>query len=163
MAVHISLQRGYTMQDDSGFTEASSDLFEAIVAQAPDVIIFADCKGMIRVWNHGAETVFGHVASEVLGDSLDVIIPERLRKAHWDGFHKAIDSGQTKYRNKVLTTRSVHKDGSKLYVELSFGLVRDGSGTVVGSLAIGRDCTARHLKAVAQSSQPSSSCAKQAE
>ena len=97
------------------------------------------------------------------GDSLDVIIPERLRKAHWDGFHKAIDSGQTKYRNKVLTTRSVHKDGSKLYVELSFGLVRDGSGTVVGSLAIGRDCTARHLKAVAQSSQPSSSCAKQAE
>ncbi|MQM31698.1 MAG: hypothetical protein CRU78_14725 [Candidatus Accumulibacter phosphatis] len=151
------------MQDDSGFTEASSDLFEAIVAQAPDVIIFADCKGMIRVWNHGAETVFGHAASEVLGDSLDVIIPERLRKAHWDGFHKAIDSGQTKYRNKVLTTRSVHKDGSKLYVELSFGLVRDGSGTVVGSLAIGRDCTARHLKAVAQSSQPSSSCAKQAE
>ena len=116
MAVHISLQRGYTMQDDSGFTEASSDLFEAIVAQAPDVIIFADCKGMIRVWNHGAETVFGHVASEVLGDSLDVIIPERLRKAHWNGFHKAIDSGQTKHRNKVLTTRSVHKDGSKLYV-----------------------------------------------
>ena len=151
------------MAGNSGFPEANSDLFEAIVAQAPDVIMFADCQGMIRVWNHGAETVFGFAASEVLGESLDVIIPERLRKAHWDGFHKAIDSGQTKHRNKVLTTRSVHKDGSKLYVELSFGLVRDGSGTVVGSLAIGRDCTARHLKAVAQSSQPSSSCAKQAE
>ena len=96
------------MQGYSGFTEPHSDLFEAIVAQAPDVIIFADCEGAIRVWNHGAESVFGYAPSEVLGDSLDVIIPERLRKAHWDGFHKAIDSGQTKYRNKVLTTRSVH-------------------------------------------------------
>lgn len=133
------------MQGNSGFTDVNSDIFEAIVAQAPDVIIFADCEGAIRVWNHGAETVFGFAASEVLGDSLDVITPERLRKAHWDGFHKAIDSGQTKYRNKALTTRSVHKDGSKLYVELSFGLVRDGSGTVVGSLAIGRDCTARAI------------------
>ncbi|WP_374683361.1 PAS domain-containing protein [Accumulibacter sp.] len=137
-----------------------SDLYRAIVDQAPDVIIFADRTGAIRVWNGGAETVFGHSAAEVLGESLDVIIPERLRKAHWDGFHKAIDNGQTKYRNQVLTTRSVHKDGSKLYVELSFGLVRNGSGTIVGSLAIGRDCTARHLKAVAQSS---ASCAKQTE
>ena len=52
----------------------------------------------------------------------------------------------------MLTTRSVHKDGSKLYVELSFALLRDGSGAIVGSLAVGRDCTARHLKAVARSS-----------
>ncbi|MBE2260430.1 MAG: PAS domain S-box protein [Rhodobacteraceae bacterium] len=151
------------MQGSSRFTEANADLFEAIVAQAPDVIIFADCKGAIRVWNHGAETVFGYAAAEIIGDSLDVIIPERLRKAHWNGFHKAIDSGQTKHRNKVLTTRSVHKDGSKLYLELSFGLVRDGNGTVVGSLAIGRDCTDRRLTAVAQSSQRASPCAKQAE
>ena len=148
------------MQPTAECTDTDSDLYRAIVDQAPDVIIFADRKGAIRVWNGGAETVFGHSAAEVLGKSLDVIIPERLRKAHWDGFHKAIDSGQTKYRNQVLTTRSEHKDGSRLYVELSFGLVRDGSGTIVGSLAIGRDCTARHLKAVAQSS---ASCAEQAE
>lgn len=140
------------MQATAACADTDSDLYQAIVDQASDVIIFADCEGAIRVWNHGAETVFGHSAAEVLGESLDVIIPERLRKAHWEGFHKAVDSGQTKYRNQVLTTRSVHKDGSKLYVELSFGLVRDGSGTIIGSLAIGRDCTARHLKAVAQSS-----------
>ena len=148
------------MQATAACADTDSDIYRAIVDQAPDVIIFADCQGTIRVWNHGAETVFGHSAAEVLGESLDVIIPERLRKAHWDGFHKAIDSAQTKYRNQVLTTRSVHKDGSKLYVELSFGLVRDGSGTIIGSLAIGHDCTARHRKAVAQSS---ASCAKQAE
>ena len=150
------------MQATAACADTDSDLYQAIVDQAPDVIIFADCEGAIRVWKHRAETVSGQSAAEVLGEglqafcipgeSLDVIIPERLRKAHWEGFHKAVDSGQTKYRNQVLTTRSVHKDGSKLYVELSFGLVRDGSGTIIGSLAIGRDCTARHLKAVAQSS-----------
>ncbi|MEF8722855.1 PAS domain S-box protein [Candidatus Accumulibacter phosphatis] len=148
------------MQATAACEDTDSDLYRALVDQAPDVIIFADRNGAIRVWNRGAETVFGHSAAEVLGESMDVIIPERLRKAHWDGFHKAVSSGQTKYRNQVLTTRSMHKDGRKLYVELSFGLVRDGSGTIVGSLAIGRDCTARHLKAVAQSS---ASCAKQAE
>ena len=148
------------MQATTDFAQVNFDLFRAIVAQAPDVIIFADCQGAIRVWNHGAETVFGHSAAEALGESLDLIIPERLRTAHWNGFHKAVNSGQTRYQNQVLTTRSMHKDGSRLYVELSFGLVRDGNGAIAGSLAIGRDCTARHLKAVAQSS---ASCAKQAE
>ena len=148
------------MQATTDFAQVNFDLFRAIVAQAPDVIIFADCQGAIRVWNHGAETVFGHSAAEALGESLDLIIPERLRTAHWNGFHKAVNSGQTRYQNQVLTTRSMHKDGSRLYVELSFGLVRDGNGAIVGSLAIGRDCTARHLKTVAQSA---ASCAKQAE
>ena len=148
------------MQATTDFAQVNFDLFRAIVAQAPDVIIFADCQGAIRVWNHGAETVFGHSAAEALGESLDLIIPERLRTAHWNGFHKAVNSGQTRYQNQVLTTRSMHKDGSRLYVELSFGLVRDGNGGIVGSLAIGRDCTARHLKTVAQSA---ASCAKQAE
>ena len=89
------------MQANSAFTEANFDLFAAIVSQAPKAIIFADCQGAIRVWNDGAETIFGHAAADVLGESLDVIIQERLRKAHWAGFHKAIDNGQTKYRNQV--------------------------------------------------------------
>jgi PAS domain S-box-containing protein len=131
------------------FENANLNLFQAIVEQAPDAVIFADCEGAIRLWNHAAETVFGYSAAEVLGNSLDVIIPERFRRAHWDGFQKAIGTGQTKYRNKVLTTRSVHKDGSKLYVDLSFGLVRAENGTVVGALAVGRDCTARHLSETA--------------
>lgn len=127
------------------FENASFNLFQAIVEQAPDAIIFADREGAIRIWNRGAEVVFGYAAAEVLGGSLDVIIPERLRRAHWEGFRRAIDTGQTKYANRVLTTRSVHKDGSKLYVDLSFGLIRNEAGEIAGALAIGRDCTARHL------------------
>ena len=90
-------------------------LFEAIVEQTPDAIIFADCDGMIRVWNRGAETVFGFSAAEVIGSSLDVIIPERFRLGH------------------------------TLYVDLSFGLVTSGAGSVIGSVAVGGDCSARYL------------------
>ena len=133
------------MQTVSELEYANWNRFRAAVEQAPDAIIFADRAGAIQIWNRAAETVFGYAAAEVLGGSLDVIIPERLRPAHWDGFHRAIDSGQTKLGTSALTTRSVHKNGSKLYVELSFGLIRNEGGAIVGALAVGRDCTARYL------------------
>jgi PAS domain S-box-containing protein len=125
--------------------QAAAALARAIVAQAPDAIIFADRGGIIRLWNRGAERIFGYPASEALGASLDLIIPERFRRAHWEGFQRAIDTGRTKYADRVLTTRSAHRDGSKLYVDLSFGLVTDDKGAILGALAIGRDCTARYV------------------
>lgn len=120
-------------------------LSEVLVAAAPDAMIFADRDGVIRVWNGSAEAIFGYPGSEVIGGSLDVIIPERLRSAHWQGFRAAIATGNTKYAGRVLTTRAIHRNGSKLYVDLSFALIRDEAGTVIGSLAIARDCTERYL------------------
>jgi len=128
-------------------TDVPTDLIRAMVQQASEALIYADRDGMIRLWNSGAEVIFGYKAAEVLGQSLDVIVPERFRQAHWDGFNKALASGEAKYAGRVMTTRSMHKDGSKLYVEMSFGLVRDASGAVVGSLAVGRDVTERQLAA----------------
>ena len=119
------------------------NLFQAIIEQTSDAIIFSDCDGMIQLWNQGAATLFGHPASAVLGNSLDLIIPERLRDAHWQGFHKAIASRQTKFGNQVLATRSMHRDGSTLYVDMSFTLVQDPAETIVGVLAIARNYTAR--------------------
>lgn len=133
------------MQQDDKIGNDSVDLHQAIVRQAPEAIIFADRDGAIRLWNGGAETVFGHTAGEALGQRLDIIIPERLQRAHWEGFHRAIDTGQPKYVNRVLTTRSMHKNGARLYVDLSFVLVRDEAGAIIGALAVGRDCTARYL------------------
>jgi PAS domain S-box-containing protein len=118
-------------------------LMDALLAQASDAVILTDREGTIRIWNAGAEAIFGHAAADVIGANLDVIIPERLRRAHWDGFARAIHTGETKYYAQVLTTRSMHRNGSKLYVDLSFGLVRDRVGAVIGALAIGRDSTAR--------------------
>lgn len=125
-------------------SNATADLCRAIVEATSDAVIFADREGLIRLWNRGAELIFGHSAEEVLGQSLDMIIPERLRRAHWEAFGRAVETGQTRYTDRVLTTRSVHSNGSKLYVDLSFGLVRDAGGTVIGAFAIGRDCTERY-------------------
>jgi PAS domain S-box-containing protein len=121
-------------------------LCRAVVAQAPDAVILANRDGAIELWNGAAERLFGYSSAEVIGKSLDVIIPERLRTAHWAGFQKAIESGHGKYApGQVLTTRSMHKDGRKLYVDLSFALVRDDAGAITGAMAIGRDCTDRYL------------------
>ena len=120
-------------------------LYQRVLEEAPDAIIFADRDGLIRLWNRGAELIFGHSAAAALGQSLDLIIPERLRDAHWQAFDRSVRTGETKYTDRVLTTRSMHRSGTRLYVDLSFGLVRDAHGTVLGAFAIGRDCTERYL------------------
>lgn len=119
------------------------DLFRALIEQLADAVIFADREGRIRVWNSGAEAVFGYAANEVLGRRLDVLIPLRLRCAHWKAFDQAIATGQQKYGRESMTTRSVHKDGSDLYIDLSFALVTDGTGEVLGAVAMTREITSR--------------------
>lgn|SRR5688572_4947018 len=125
------------------FPMTESELFAAIVDQAPDAIIVADAQGRVRLWNRRAQRLFGWHAADVVGGSLDVIIPERLRQAHWDAFFRAVRSGATKYDGRAMTTRSLRSDGTKLYVEMSFSLVTDAAGAVVGALAIARYATAR--------------------
>ena len=119
--------------------------FRHIVDQTPDAVIFADTGGVIRVWNRGAETLFGFSGAEAIGSSLDMIIGERFRRAHWEGYHRAMASGGTRHGAEVRTTRAIHKDGRKLYVELSFGVVVNEAGATLGSVAVGRDGTVRHL------------------
>lgn len=122
------------------------DLSRAIVEQAQDAIIFADRDGIIRLWNRGAEIIFGFAAAEAIGQNLDLIVPERFRRAHNEGYRRAMESGQVRLDGRVLTTRSQHKYGGRLYVDLSFGLVKDEAGHVTGAFAVGRDATARYLE-----------------
>jgi PAS domain S-box-containing protein len=120
-----------------------SALSRALIEHAADAVIFADRDGLIQVWNPSAEAVFGYSADEVLGRRLDLLIPERLRSAHWAGFEAAIETGRMKHERGSMTTRSMHKDGSTLYVDVTFALVKDGAGHVVGAVAVGRDTTSR--------------------
>ena len=119
-------------------------LYKDVVEQLPDAVVVADPDGGILVWNRAAEALFGFTAAEAIGSSLDIIIPERFRAAHWEGFRRAVENGRTRLGSQVRTTRSMHKLGHKLYVDLSFGLVTDAAGAVVGSMAVARDCTARY-------------------
>jgi PAS domain S-box-containing protein len=125
-------------------TSGPADRSRALVEQVADAIIFADRDGLIRVWNAGAEAVFGYAEHEALGQSLDLIIPERFRSAHWTAFDRAISTGRTKHGREAMTTRAVAKDGIDLYVDLSFALVGDGAGQVLGAVAMARDVTARY-------------------
>ena len=119
--------------------------FDAIFEQAPVALILADREGRILAWNHGAASLFGFDAREAIGQSLDMIIPEHLRDAHWKGFDRSLASGETRYAGRVMTTRAVHKDGRKLYVDFSFSMLKDAQGQVTGALAAGRDGTERFL------------------
>ncbi len=138
------------MTSFSSFQPDPGTLCRAIVEQAQDAVIFADRNGIIQLWNRGAEIIFGYAAAEALGHNLNLIIPERFRHAHDEGFRHAINSGVTRNDGRVLTTRAQNKFGSRLYVDLSFGLLKDESGTVLGAFAVGRDATARHLGEVAR-------------
>jgi PAS domain S-box-containing protein len=113
-------------------------LHRRVVDQAPDALIFADREGVIRIWNERAQTLFGYAADEAVGKSLDLIIPEHLRAAHWEGYRRAIAAGHTRLSGKPMRTRATRKDGGKVYVELAFGVISDPSLGVLGAVATGR-------------------------
>ncbi|ANB75260.1 PAS domain S-box protein [Paraburkholderia phytofirmans] len=118
-------------------------LAELVIEQISDAVIFADCSETIARWNRAAETLFGYSANEAVGRKLDLIIPEHLRAAHSTGFGTAIANGTTRLHGRPTLTRATHKSGRKLYVEMTFALVKALDGTALGSAAVARDVTAR--------------------
>ena len=128
-------------------------LAQAILEQAGDAVIFADSEGVIRIWNAAAVRIFGFTKEEALGKSLDLIIPEHLRQAHWTGFRRAMQSGATRLGGRPTLTRGLHQSGRRLYVEMSFAVVRAPSGIVAGSVAVARDATARYHEEKARRGQ----------
>ncbi len=111
-----------------------------------EAIMFSDHEGLIRLWNKGAEIMFGYTAAEAEGKSLDLIIPENLRGRHWEGYHKVMASGVTKYGTELLAAPGIKKDGTRLSLEFSMVIVRGEDGSVLGTGAIIRDITARWQK-----------------
>lgn len=118
-------------------------LCQQIVDNSKDAIIFADRDGVIRLWNSGAETMFGYSAEEALGQSLDLIIPERLRERHWKGYSQSMTTGITRYDQQVLAVPAIRKDVSRISIEFTIVLLRDEKGELLGPAAIIRDVTTR--------------------
>lgn len=118
-------------------------LCEQIVEESPLAILYADRDGVIRYWNSGAEHMFGHRAEEVLGKSMDVIIPENLRARHWEGWTTTMQTGVTKYGRDVLAVPAIRKDGTRISVEFYIVLLRTPSGEIAGAAAMMQDVTKR--------------------
>ena len=115
-----------------------------LVAAVSDAIIVSDAGGAIVLWNAGAQRVFGHTEAEALGKSLDLITPERLRQRHWDGYHKSMLTGTTRYgAGDMLRVPAVHKDGRALSIAFTVAMLFTPDHKVSGVIAIIRDETAR--------------------
>jgi len=121
----------------------SSGLFRQIVEEMPEAVIFADRQGMVRLWNRAAETIFGYSADEALGQSLDLIVPERFRARHWEGYRHVMATGVTRYGQRLLAVPAMRKDGQRISIEFSIALLKDERGEVTGAAAVIRDVTAR--------------------
>ncbi|GGB28279.1 MULTISPECIES: PAS domain-containing protein [Rhodobacterales] len=113
-------------------------LFEGM----PDALVVADREGIIRVWNGGAERIFGFAEGEALGQSLDIITPERLRERHWIGYEATMRTGQTKYgAGDLLSVPAIRKDGAQISIQFSIVPLRGEDGDLQAVAAIMRDVT----------------------
>ena len=120
-----------------------TSLSSKILTLAPDAIMFADREGIIRLWNHGAERIFGCSSEQAIGQSLDLIIPEKLRERHWEGYNKTMVTGETRYGTEMLAVPAMHQDGSRMSTEFSIVMLKDDDGKPLGVAAIMRDITER--------------------
>jgi PAS domain S-box len=119
-------------------------LRQAVFSTASDAIVAADTEGNIFFWNPGAERIFGFSRIEAVGASLDIIIPERLRKRHWDGYRNVMATGESHYAHgDILAVPALTKAGNRISVEFSIIPLRGETGTLVGLAAIMRDVTKR--------------------
>lgn len=116
----------------------------ALLDSPAEAIVYSDREGLIRLWNAGAERVFGFTAEEALGQSLDIIIPERQRERHWEGYDEVMRTGVSRYGSgDLLSVPATRKDGSRISVEFTIVPLKGADGTMMGMAAVMRDVTAR--------------------
>ncbi len=118
------------------------DIIFQMAEKADDGIMYVTADGNIAYWNRGCERIFGFSAAETTGANLDIIIPEKHRKRHWDGFYKVLETGRTAYSGKMLKVPAIRKDGEKLIIEFSMQIIEQ-EGKSAGFTAIVRDVTQR--------------------
>lgn len=117
---------------------------ESLLRTRSEAIIAADRAGIICFWNPGAERIFGHAAVDAIGHSLDLIIPERLRDRHWQGYRDTIATGKSRYgEGDVLSVPALHKNGTTISIEFTIMPLRDSSNALIAIVAIMRDVTKR--------------------
>ena len=114
-----------------------------LVESIGDAVIASDPSGAINLWNPSATRMFGFTEAEALGKSLDIIIPQRQQQRHWDGYHKTMETGITKYGNDVLRVPAVHKDGHTLSIAFTVAMLHTPDGKISAIVAVVRDESAR--------------------
>ena len=117
--------------------------YKQLLMAIGDGVVVADADGKIVFWNPGAERIFGFSESDAIGQTLDLIVPERQRERHWQGFDKTMDTGQTRYGNELLRVPALHKEGHPLSIAFTVAMLHAADGKVSAIVAIVRDETKR--------------------
>ena len=115
----------------------------ALLEALADAVMVCDADGAIVLWNPACERMFGHSEADVLGKTMDMIIPERLRGRHWDGYHKTMATGVTKYGHDVLRVPAVDKQGRMMSIAFTVAMLHSADGKVSAIASIIRDETSR--------------------
>ena len=115
----------------------------ALIAAVGDAVMVCDAQGAITLWSPACERLFGFTEAEALGQSMDMIIPERLRKRHWEGYDKTMATGITKYGHDVLRVPAVDKQGNSLSIAFTVAMLHGDDGKVSAIASVIRDETAR--------------------
>ncbi len=105
---------------------ASEESLKSILQSANDAIITADKTGNILSWNPYASSVFGYMEEEVLGKSLNCIIPEQFRVAHESGMKRVSTGGEHRVIGNTVELSGLHKDGRQIPIELSLSTWNNG-------------------------------------
>jgi PAS domain S-box-containing protein len=117
--------------------------YKQLVEVIGDAVVVCDPQGAIICWNAAATRIFGFTEEDALGQSLDIIIPERQRQRHWDGYKKTMETGVTRYSSDLLKVPALHKEGRPLSIAFTVALLRDAAGQVSAIVSVVRDETAR--------------------
>ncbi len=108
-----------------------------------DAVVVADAHEKIVLWNTAATRIFGYSEEEALGNTLDLIVPERQRQKHSEGYSKSMETGTTRYGTSLLKVPAKHNDGRTLSIAFTVGMLFDEKHQANGVAAVIRDETER--------------------
>jgi diguanylate cyclase (GGDEF)-like protein/PAS domain S-box-containing protein len=115
--------------------------FRALLEAAPDAMVIVNSHGHITLANAQAERMFGYRGEEMIGQSVRMLIPERLRERHRAHQRSYLRDAKTRPMGSDLELHARRKDGTEFPVEISLSPLNTDEGTLVSSAI--RDITER--------------------
>lgn len=119
MAVAAQLGAQMAKKQAESDLRRSEALFRAVADTATDAIITIDANGDIQYANAQSSRMFDHDVQALVGSPVTVIIPERLRSAHWKGFARYLETEESRIVGTTVVVPARRQDGSEFPAELS--------------------------------------------
>jgi PAS domain S-box-containing protein len=142
---HSGGQRYFTgiMHDVTGRKQLE-ELFRRVVEWAPNAMVMINDRGTIEMVNVQVERVFGYARSELLGQAVEMLVPERFRRNHPGLRGSFFSDPQSRPMGAGRDLFGLKKDGSEVPIEIGLNPIETGAGTMVLSAIV--DITERKAR-----------------